>query len=157
MASIFRQGATLALLISGSAQAAGWQNLDAVDAAVVAALGDDGAEARTVDRRLKLAACPERVAVDPPGGGAVVVRCASLGWRIRVPILVGTARVASEPIVIRRGDPVSVVTGSGGFSVTVSGIADEDGRAGDRLRVRTRPSAPAIMGQIVDEGTVRLR
>ena len=160
MASIFRQGAVviglIPVLAAAQQTAPTWQNLDRLDAAVAEALGADGT-ARPVDRRLKLKACPEPVAVDAPILGAAAVRCASAGWRLRVPLLANAGPGAAQPVVIHRGDPVSVVTSAAGFSVTADGIAEGDGRIGDRLRVRIRADNPAISGEIVDSGTVRIR
>ena len=61
--------------------------------------------AQPIDRRLKLARCPEAVLIDPPALSAVAVRCKSLGWRIRVP-LVQAAKNAAPEIVIHRGDAI---------------------------------------------------
>lgn len=152
MASIFQQLAMGMLLAAGEAHAEGWQNLGAIDAAVTAAVG---AGARPVDRRMKLAICPVPIAVGPMVGGSVTVSCESLGWRIRVPVTVN-AVTTSGVILVRKGDPVSVVTGAEGFSASVSGIAEGDGRLGERVRVRTGPGAAVIVGLVADPGTVRI-
>lgn len=158
MASFFRQVILVGLLSATGARAegaAGWQNLDAVDAAVAAALGDGG-RARLVDRRIKLAQCAEALTVGAVMGGAVAVACESIGWRIRVPVIVAAA-VVLGPMMMRKGDPVSVVTGSSGVSVSIMGIADGEGRLGDRMRVRTGPGASGfVVGKIADPGTVRI-
>lgn len=158
MASIFRQVILVGLLTTTGARAegpGGWQNLDAVDAAAAAALGDGG-KARPVDRRIKLAHCKEVLTVGAVVGGAVAVACESVGWRIRVPVVVAAAAVLG-PMMMRKGDPVSVVTGSSGVSVSIMGIADGEGRLGDRMRVRTGPGASGfVVGKITDPGAVRI-
>jgi flagella basal body P-ring formation protein FlgA len=152
MASILRQLAVGALLIATGVHAEGWQNLDAVDAAVTAAVGPG---ARPLDRRMKLANCPEAVTVGTVIAGSVTVACASLGWRVRVRVTESAVAVAG-PVLMRKDDPVSVVTGQAGFTASVSGIADGEGRLGDRVRVRTGRGAAVIVGLIADPGTVRI-
>jgi flagella basal body P-ring formation protein FlgA len=160
MTSIFRHAALGLLLIPQVARAEGWQNLDTVDAAVASSLVS-GATAAPVDRRIKLAACAATLTIEPPVGGGVTVRCPSLGWRLRV--LLASSAVhgdghadATGPIVVKRGDALTVVTGADNFSVASAGTADSDGRVGDRLKVRVTPTGPAIMGQLIDPGTVRI-
>ncbi|AYJ85217.1 hypothetical protein D3Y57_04105 (plasmid) [Sphingomonas paeninsulae] len=60
------------------------------------------------------------------------------------------------PIVVRRGDTLTVVTGADSFSVVSAGIADSDGRVGDRVKVKMTPAGPAIVGQLTDPGTIRI-
>jgi flagella basal body P-ring formation protein FlgA len=152
MASILRQFATGVLLMASDAHADGWQNLDAVDATVAAAIGQG---ARPVDRRMKLGNCPEALTVGAMVAESITVSCNSLGWRIRVPVALSMA-VVPGPLLIRKGDPVSVVTGADGFTASVSGIADGEGRLGERLRVRTGPGAAVVVGLVADPGTVRI-
>ena len=71
-----------------------------------------------------------------PGAGAAVVRCAEIGWRIRVPLLPGgamqpamaqaaaPARAIRAAPVIRRGDPVEIRTARAGFSGPAMTIHD---------------------------------
>jgi flagella basal body P-ring formation protein FlgA len=153
MASIFRQLAIGALLAAGDARAEGWQNLDAIDEEVAAAVGSG--IARPVDRRIKLADCPGKLVVGAAKDGSVPVACDVLGWRMRVPLIV-SGKADAGPPAIRKGDPVAVVTGTVGFSASVSGIADGEGRVGDRLRVRMGQGASFIVGRITDPGTVRV-
>jgi flagella basal body P-ring formation protein FlgA len=161
MPSIFRQLILVTLLTAAGARAeepAGWQNLDAVDAAVTIALGGNGlvggGKARPVDRRIKLARCAEALSVSAPIAGSVTVECVSIGWRIRLPVVMA-ATVAGPPMM-RKGDPVSVVTGLSGISASIMGIADGEGRVGDRVRVKTGSGSAALVGQIAGPGTVRI-
>jgi flagellar basal body P-ring formation protein FlgA len=157
-------------LAATPAAAAPFQNLDVLEARVIGALGagigEPGGPAAPIDRRLKLAACPTTVQLDPPAMGAIALRCPALGWRIRVPLarLAGasaaTTAFASAPVkaepVIRRGDPIDLVAGSTGFSVSVSAVAQEDGAPGARIRVRTDGQKGPIFAEVMDAGLARL-
>lgn len=150
----------------GAAGAGGFEDIARLESRVVAALdtgiGTPGGPAAPIDRRLKLAACPVPVTIDPPALGALPLRCEPLGWRIRVPLV----RIASAPPlvaaapqtppIIKRGDPVELFASSDGFTVSTAAIAQEDGRAGERVRVRTDPRGPLIIGEVQDAGTVRV-
>lgn len=163
MTTKFRRLAILAALLPAPvlAQAQGVQDIAALEARLLTALdariGEPGGPAAPIDRRLKLARCPNPVEIDPPALGAVALRCPAVGWRIRVPLVrVGAvaAAVKAAPMV-RRGDPVEIVAGSASFSVSAQAIAQEDGAAGQRIRVRTDPKSPAIFAEVVDMGLVR--
>ena len=165
------------LALSAPAAAASFQNLDALESRLINALGagigEPGGPANAIDRRMKLATCPQPVTIDPPALGAVALRCQPIGWRIRVPIqrLQGMAAVSysanpmqqrqqkAEPVV-RRGDPVDLVAESGGFSVSVTATAQEDGAPGARIRVKTqqdgRPQGQILFAEVIDAGRVRL-
>ncbi len=153
MTTISRHLILLSLLTPASAIAGNFQNLDVIDARAADAAGTG---VRPVDRRLKLAVCPETLQADAPVMGAVSVRCAALGWRVRVLIDGATATGIGAPIVIKRGDPVSVNFVAPGFSVTTSGIAESEARVGDRVRVRVEQKANPVMGEAVDAGSVRV-
>jgi flagella basal body P-ring formation protein FlgA len=107
-----------------------------------------------------------------------MVKCDALGWRIRVPLVGGSAAAASGPLprtaaspqnrfarpaanapreaVVRKGDPVQLMAGNAAFSVSRIMLADEDGALGDTIRVREdRKSAP-IFAQVVEMGVVRI-
>lgn len=163
----------LAALASAPAAAQSFQNIDALEARLINALGagvgEPGGLAAPIDRRLKLANCPQTVAIDPPALGAVALRCASLGWRIRVPLqrLNGAAAgagpvamVAKPQPAVRRGDPVDLVAETGGFSVSVTAIAQEDGAPGARIRVKTeqdgRQQGQLLFAEVIEPGRVRL-
>jgi flagella basal body P-ring formation protein FlgA len=166
----FRHLSFMLLVSPVPAIAAGLQNLDALERRLVISLGADigepGGPTVPLDRRLKLAACPSDVLFDPPALGAAVLRCAEIGWRIRVPLVrSGNGLPARVPAysaqsraapVIRRGDPIDLVAGDGGFSVSSQVIADQDGAPGDRIRVRGQAGKPPIMAEVVDSATVRL-
>jgi flagella basal body P-ring formation protein FlgA len=160
-------------LAATPAAAQSFQSIDAVEEQVVAALGapigQPGGPARPIDRRLKLTSCPAPVIVEPAVLGAVTVRCQQIGWRLRVPVLQGPGeapvatasnslptRVARAEPIIRRGDPVSLVVSTGSFTVSRQAVAEQDGAPGDRIRVRTEPRKPPIIGQVLPDGRVAL-
>jgi flagella basal body P-ring formation protein FlgA len=100
--------------------------------------------------------------------GAVALRCPAIGWRIRVPLTQGgtiqsmarsaggTQMAAMGPLAIKHGDPVQLVADAGSFMVSTDAVAQEDGAVGSRIRVRTDPKNPNIIGQVVDTGIVRV-
>jgi len=162
-----------AALASAPAAAAPFQNIDALEARLINALGagvgEPGGLAAPIDRRLKLATCPQSVTIDPPALGAVALRCVPLGWRIRVPLqrlsgaaasVGATAMVAKVEPAVRRGDPVDLVAETGGFSVSVNAVAQEDGAPGARIRVKTerdgRPQGQILFAEVIEPGRVRL-
>ena len=65
-------------------------------------------------------------------------------------------RTARAAPVVRRGDPVSLVVMSGGFTVSRQAVAEQDGAPGDRIRVRTEPRTPPIIGQVLADGRVAM-
>ena len=155
----------------------GFENLDRIDSLVAmtvgANLGEPGGPRAPVDRRLRLAACPQMPTVTGPTFGAAVVACDAVGWRIRVPLVPGGAAAASGPVprygaapaaaraavrdvVVKRGDPVQLEAGDSLFTVSRMMIADEDGAVGDTIRLREDRKAPPVMGQVVAIGKVRI-
>ncbi len=158
--------AMIALALAAPLQAAPFEDIATLEARVIGALdagiGAPGGPIAPIDRRLKLAACPAPATIDPPALGAVALRCAALGWRIRVPLngasVAANSQKSAEKSVptIRRGDPVQLIADAGSFSVSSDGIADEDGVAGQRIRIKTDRARPPIVGEVVDIGLVRL-
>lgn len=149
--TIFRHVSLIFLTVPAAAHAQGFQDHSAIDRrAAQAASGT----VRPVDRRLKLAQCPEALEAGAPAMGMVTVRCPSLGWRVSV--LTDTTHPSVQHGIIRRGDPVTVNFVASGFSVTTSGIAETDARVGERVRVRVEQKANPVMGEAIDQGTVRV-
>jgi len=152
------------------ARAQGFEKLDRLDSLVAmslgANLGQPGGPAAQIDRRLRLAACPTTPVVAGPAMGAATVSCPAIGWRIRVPLLPGAqppagqmaaAPAANAPeIVVKRGDPVQLVAGAGGFRVSRQMIADEDGAVGALIRVRQDTRAAPVMARVERPGIVRI-
>ena len=166
--TIFRRFAPALLLFGPAAQAAaGFEDIAALEVQVQAALGagigEAGGPALPIDRRLKLKPCPEPATVDAPAMGAVAVRCPSLGWRIRVPLVRSTgqtqtqtaAAVRSEP-VIRKGDQIELTASSGSFTVSTLAVAEQDGAPGDRIRVRSEAKKGVTIGIVTQDGRVSM-
>ncbi|KQM98532.1 flagellar protein [Sphingobium sp. Leaf26] len=175
----------LAAVALSSAQAQAQQkfeNLDRIDSLVAmtvgANLGEPGGPAAPVDRRLRLAACPATPSVEGPIFGAAMVKCDALNWRIRVPLVAGSAAAASGPVprtaygaanrfarpapaaakeaVVRKGDPVQLMAGNAVFSVSRPMVADEDGAMGETIRVREDKKSAPIFAQVIEMGVVRV-
>lgn len=153
----------------------GFEDLDRLEGRLVGALdidiGQPGGPATHIDRRLKLQPCPVAVTIDPPALGAVALRCEPLGWRIRVPLMRQPGQVVAangpaaaygrptqpmQPLAIKRGDPVELIAGTTGFSVSTAAVAQEDGRIGGRVRVKPEGKAAIVIGDVVDTGRVRI-
>lgn len=147
---------------AAQAQTASFENINTLEARVVAALGADigmpGGPAAPIDRRLRLARCPAPATIDPPALGAIAIRCEAVGWRIRVPLqyIAAAPMAAKATPVVRKGDPVELAVETSSFSVSTNAIAQEDGAIGDRIRVRSDPKAPVMIAEVVDGGRVRL-
>jgi flagella basal body P-ring formation protein FlgA len=146
------------------------QDLGELEQLVVTRLGADvgqpGGPMMPIDRRMRLAACPTGIEIDPPTIGAVTVRCTTAGWRLRVPLTraatvagAATASTASaQPAKadIRRGDPVELVAQGKAFQVSIDGTAMEDGYIGGRVRVSPAGHGQTLFAEVVDIGKVRL-
>ncbi|WP_114954173.1 flagella basal body P-ring formation protein FlgA [Sphingosinicella terrae] len=180
MPTKFRHLILAAGLVAGPALAQAFEDLDQLETQVTAslgaAIGEPGGPARPIDRRLRLRPCPEPATVEAPAMGAVAVRCESVGWRIRVPLTAGSrtavaasgaAAAASAPAepVVRRGDQVQLVAMSRSFTVSTTGIAEEDGAPGERIRVRREVAAAngrgsrttsRVIGEVLRDGRVAL-
>lgn len=176
MVTVFRRLCVLlAVACAAPASAQQFENIARLEADLVAVLGAGigmpGGPSAPVDRRLKLAACPDRPQFDAPALGAVAIRCPAIGWRIRVPLMRAQTPVSAAPVatagvaapvaqvdttpVIRRGDAVSMVAGGRGFTVMQEGVAEQDGAVGARIRVRMDPRKPAVYAEVVGPGEVR--
>jgi flagellar basal body P-ring formation protein FlgA len=156
MMTTFRHLLLVVSVIPTVAAAQSFQSLDAIDGLVATSLVGSGLSAGPVDRRLKLASCPEPLGVDPPAFGMVAARCGSLGWRVYARIDEPPATATITPILIKRGDPVQVELIAAGFSLSYSGIADNDARLGERVRVRIDQKASPVVGEAIGAGAVRI-
>ncbi len=133
-------------------------DLAALDTQVAAVANAQGRVGMPIDRRLRLAACPEAVVVEPADAQSIGVRCASLGWRIRVRTEGGAASpaaLASGPVV-RRGDPVVVRVSGSGFAVDTAGVAAEDGAQGRTIRVRIDDGKRQVSGVVTGAGEIAI-
>jgi flagella basal body P-ring formation protein FlgA len=156
----------LSAVAAAPASAQSFENLEMLDSRISAALGagigEPGGAVSAVDRRLRLASCPQPVEIAEPAMGALTVRCQALGWRIRIPLVGNGQASAAAPAAtraaptIRRGDQIQLVAISNGFTVSTLAVADQDGAPGDRIRVRTEHRSAPIIGQVLADGRVAL-
>ena len=142
-----------------------WQQIDALTTMVASAMGR---AATPIDRRIKLARCPEQATVTPIDGQALAVRCPSLGCRLRVPmtgpaaesadaayIPAGRAKPAAPP-AIRRGDNVRVTIETDSYSASYGPIATQDGRVGETIALRGDDAKSMLSATVVGPGRARL-
>jgi flagella basal body P-ring formation protein FlgA len=140
-----------------------FQDPAAIDLAVVtatgAAIGQVGGAITPVDRRLKLAACPDILQTDAPVLGAIAIRCPARGWRIRVPLINAPAIApASEPaaIIVKRGENLELRVKGSGFEVTSTAVALEDGANGKSIRVKLPTSPVPVVATVIGPSVVQI-
>ena len=142
-----------------------WQRIDALTTMVAQAMGRS---ATPIDRRIKLARCPEQATVTAIDGQALAVRCPSLGWRLRVPMTgpaAGSADAAPMAVApakpsgapaIRRGDNVRVTIETDSYSISYAAIATQDGRIGETIALRGNDAKSLLSATVVGPGRARL-
>ena len=142
-----------------------WQRIDALTTMVAQAMGRS---ATPIDRRIKLARCPEQATVTAIDGQALAVRCPSLGWRLRVPMTgpaAGSADAAPMAVApakpsgapaIRRGDNVRVTIETDSYSISYAAIATQDGRIGETIALRGNDAKSMLSATVVGPGRARL-
>ena len=156
------------------ANAQNFENLDRLDSLVAASVGanrgEPGGPVAPIDRRLRLATCPQPPVVEPPRMNAATVSCPSIGWRIRVPLAMNgqapaprntadfsaPASAPSHAIVVKKGDPVQLIAGNSSFTISRTMIADEDGAVGAMIRVRQDSRAAPVTARVESSGVVRI-
>lgn len=157
-------GLTLAPAAQAQQGTEDWQAIDALTQTVASALGRT---ATPVDRRIKLARCPEQATVTAVDAQTLAVRCQSLGWRLRVPMTGGGANAAAAPAsfaqpsssapVIRRGDNVRVTIDTANFSVSYSAVATQDGRPGETIALRGNDPKNLLSAVVTGPGRARIQ
>lgn len=92
----------LMALAPAAAFADGFQSVESIRAAAIAALGVDAADAQTtLDPGLRMPACPVPLSAQPGNGNTVEVACPqAAGWRLFVPVKV---RRTQDVLVLTRG------------------------------------------------------
>lgn len=148
---------------SAFAQARGYHDLVAVDAAVAAftgaGIGVPGGANMPVDRRMRLAPCYSPLALSWYGNRQdnVLVQCPDVGgWRLFVAVS-GNSRQGSAPLAppaVARGEAITIAVAGEGFSVSQAGEAMEAGAVGAWIRVRTSAKATPIRAQVSRPGLV---
>jgi flagella basal body P-ring formation protein FlgA len=139
-----------------------WQTIDVLTEMVANAMGRS---ATPVDRRIKLARCPEQASVTAVDAQTLAVRCASLGWRLRVPMTgpadaspatASFARPAASAPVIRRGDNVRVTIETESYSISYAAVATQDGRVGETIALRGNDAKSTLSATVTGPGRARL-
>jgi flagella basal body P-ring formation protein FlgA len=147
----------------GQAAVEDWQAIDALTATVASALGRT---AVPIDRRIRLARCPEPATVTAIDANTLAVRCAPLGWRLRVAMTGGAAgsspaaapfaRPAPGAPVVRRGDNVRVSIDTPSYSISYAAIAVEDGRVGETIALRGSDRKSTLSATVTGPGAARI-
>ncbi len=139
-----------------------WQAIDTLTNMVANAMGQS---ATPIDRRIKLARCPEQASVTAIDAHTLAVRCVPLGWRLRVPMTgpvdaapaaAAIARPASGATVIRRGDNVRVTIDTPSYSISYAAIATQDGRVGETIALRGNDAKSSLSATVTGPGRARL-
>jgi len=94
------------------------------------------------------------------GGGAALTRLEeAIGLNAKRAInanTVLTAALIESPVLVRRGDSISISSRSGGVSVQTSAICLSDGRSGERIRARNLRSNRVIDVRVTGPGTAEV-
>lgn len=140
------------------------EDLAALDQRITATLQNQGARARPIDKRIRLARCPVPASIDVQSATAVAVRCAAIGWRIRVAIVRGShtdTDAGNGPrqnaVIIRRYESVELRIAGAGFAVTANAVAMESGAIGDSIRIKSPTFRTPVAARIVGKGLVEIR
>lgn len=67
-----------------------------------------------------------------------------------------TPGMLSPPLLVRRGQVVTLAAGADGFSVTTQGVALQDGARGALVRVRNSRSKRVVQGVVTGSGQVQV-
>lgn len=105
-----------------------------------------------LDPRLTVPACPQGWQISARAT-ALDARCPGQGWSVVVPVAAAVAPVATRPeMLVRRGSTVVVESGVAGIAARAEGIAEQDGAAGDHVRVRNLRSGARLMARVEQDG-----
>ncbi|HET6943145.1 MAG TPA: flagella basal body P-ring formation protein FlgA [Sphingomicrobium sp.] len=144
-----------ALFLAAKSMAAGYQDLDALDARIASTVHGTTVP---IDRRIRLAQCPVEPEISPSSGGALAVRCPSLGWKLRVAVSsYGDPSGSLAEILVRRGDLVELVVRGAGYSASAPGTALDEGAAGKTVRVKIPTSPMPVSAVVVRAGVVAIQ
>lgn len=132
------------------------EDLDMLDLRVRAmtgvASGQPGGAVAPIDRRLRLAACPQPASIEWSGSDSLAIRCTVTGWRLRVAIISGAQRKVD--LTVRRGDTVEVSVEGDSFDVTTSAISLDDGAKGQSVRLKLSGTGTQTSATVTGPGTV---
>ncbi|MCX6374501.1 MAG: flagellar basal body P-ring formation chaperone FlgA, partial [Armatimonadetes bacterium] len=89
----------------------------------------------------------------------VLFEAPNADWTASVPISEGAVvrgQWVAAPAAVKSGDSVLVVVESGGVRVTEKGTAVQDGRLGERIKVRFTGDVREARGTVVEPGVVKI-
>lgn len=112
-----------------------------------------------LDPRLPVPDCPDGIDLAWRGDArtSLLAHCSATGWAMVIPVASARHGAAGRsPIIVRRGQPVQVMMSGNGFRVLVEGIAERDGRAGERVVVRNLRSGRRMAVEIGADGGMLL-
>lgn len=145
-----------AALLAAPAHAQQYEDLDALDRRIADASGVLGTTAEAIDRRIKLPRCPEAASLDTGASGMIAVRCASLGWRLRVPVSASIVVSEMAEPIIRRGQSVAVEIVGDAFSVSYDAVAMDEGAVGKSIRVKFSTNGAFFAATVTGPGKVQM-
>ncbi|MEH6756210.1 MAG: flagella basal body P-ring formation protein FlgA [Parasphingorhabdus sp.] len=120
-------------------------------------IGDAGGARAPIDTKLRLTRCPGTLDLSETNNSAVMVSCPALGWRIFVPVQRGqTQSTSQDEFVVLRNQPLTLVVKRPSFSISYGVIAQENGRLGDYISVRSSRKSKEIMARVSGSGEVEL-
>jgi flagellar basal body P-ring formation protein FlgA len=151
------------LLLAAPALANDFEDFDRLDARIAELAAATGEKADAIDRRIKLARCPEAPALQRGSTGMIAIRCAALGWRLRVPTNAALADLAqrgkvqiAETPVVRKGEAVNVMVVGDEFSVSYVATAMDDGAVGSSVRVKFSTAGAFLTATVTAPGKVQI-
>ena len=151
------------LLLAAPAFANDFEDFDRLDARIAELAAVTGEKADAIDRRIKLARCPEAPALEKGGIGMIAIRCPALGWRLRVstnaapanPATHGKVQIAETPVV-RKGEAVNVMVVGDDFSISYVATAMDDGAVGSSVRVKFSTQGAFLTAKVTAPGKVQM-
>jgi flagellar basal body P-ring formation protein FlgA len=151
------------VLFAAPAIANDFEDFDRLDARIAELAAASGEKADAIDRRIKLARCPEAPALEKGGIGMIAIRCTALGWRLRVPTNAAQANPATrgkvqiaETPVVRKGEAVNVMVVGDDFSVSYVATAMDDGAIGSSVRVKFSTQGAFLTATVTAPGKVQM-
>jgi flagellar basal body P-ring formation protein FlgA len=143
-------------LLAAPALANDFEDLALLDQRVADMAASVQASAEPIDRRIKLRRCPETALLETVPG-MIAIRCAPLGWRLRVALQGGTAAAKVEMPIIRRGEAVNVMIVGDDYSVSYDGTAMDDGGVGKSIRVKFSTQGAFLTATVTAPGKVQIK
>jgi flagella basal body P-ring formation protein FlgA len=97
--------------------------------------------------------------VSGAGAGYLTATAGASGRVLRRGVAAGTViapGLLESPLVVRRGQPVTLEVRAGGLAVQMAGIAQADGALGERIPVRNSSSKKILQGTVKNEKIVEI-